>query len=204
MQRVVDAWSQDGRWVEGSSGISYNIRYCVPVVVSCGCKVYQMNKTATASYKWIVPTDPTQQQHHPFHETWSSKFMCRSLSGHNLLIVGDSLNEALFFFMGVLATQSMARVVKAFETYKYLNVSCSDHGLPPIGLSFVRSDRLRVGGVFIPEASDTATTTATTTKEFRPPSVRDDPWEQLIQRRNISILLLNRGVSELQLWLFLN
>ena len=101
LQNQLDRWSNEGFWIEGSHGMNYSVRYCIPVVVSCGCKLYH-NET-TREYKWSIPSSSSSTTTSsssssssssiaPFHG-WSEEFMCRTMSGYNVLIVGDSINE---------------------------------------------------------------------------------------------------------------
>ena len=181
LQNQLDRWSNEGFWEKGTHGMNYSVRYCIPVVVSCGCKLY--HNVTTLEYKWSIPSlsNSSSSIMAPFYG-WSEEFMCQTMSGHNVLIVGDSINEHLFFYWGMLATQNQDRVVQSFDYGNYLNINCSLFRLPSFGLSFARSDRLRIGdGISVRETQEM-------NKVYH-----DSPWIHLIARRNITLLLLNRG-----------
>ena len=176
LQNHLDRWSNEGFWEKGNDGMNYSVRYCVPVVVSCGCKY----DNGTRKYKWSIPIASSPDMV-PFRG-WSEEFMCQTLSGHQVLIVGDSMNEHFYFYFGLLATQNQDRVVQSFDYGSYLNINCSMFGLSSFGLSFARSDRLWIQGISLPE------TPIVLNKVYH-----DSLWIHLIARRNITILFLNRG-----------
>jgi len=185
INRQVDCWSENGRWVRGRDPPRIVLRSCLQHVRysegACNNQTHA-NSSEPHQYHWHVEASKCSAPFHPWvapkvpNHNGSIEHLCHMLAGHRLLVVGDSIQEEFYFTL-----------MSAFGVERF------DSGVDDCNPSGVRTVHCLSGGH---------------DKSFRIAMVRNDnlsisasgqsefdhlPWTQTLVELNTTILLVNTG-----------
>jgi len=112
---TLQCWSEKGKWINESDGIAYyfedfDTKVNWPAASKVCFNYYYQYRTMTnpTNLSWITDSDDICPR--SYHHQWSKERFCRAFGGHNILIVGDSINIQLYQTLLLMTTKDTSRV----------------------------------------------------------------------------------------------
>lgn len=128
------------------------------------------------NFSWVAEKDTCPSRYQP---QWSKHSFCSVFSGHNIMVVGDSLSTQFY--------QTLVLINTGDTSWNKVNCSAEVGGDNAfVNIHFFRNDILAIEGI-------------TGDKDYQheaanPAVARQVEWEPSIRPLNISLLVLNRGL----------
>lgn len=107
-KNTIECWSNQGKWLNENDNITYYLedfdtKMNWPAASTDCFKYYYQYRTKPHNISWVVDSD--SNCYHHYHHRWSKDKFCRDFGGHNILLIGDSINIQLYQTLLLITTK---------------------------------------------------------------------------------------------------
>ena len=154
INRQVECWSENGRWVRGRDPTRIVTRSCLQHVRysegACDNQT-QANSSEPHQFHWHVEASKCSAPFHPWvapkvpNHNGSIEHLCHMLAGHSLLLVGDSIQEEFYFtLMSAFGVERFGSRVTDCNPSGVRTVYCLSGRDKSFQIAMVRNDNLSI------------------------------------------------------------
>jgi hypothetical protein len=172
LNRIVDCWGDNGKWVYHGKVSSVTHKSCsVTRYSQDACEALTANNSGAFHnhyhFHWQVDENACS---HPFHR-WSEDKICSLLANETVMFVGDSIQEQ--FYMTLLASTWKYNYLENCDPSPIKSIYCGGPGGFQFKSTFIRNDYL----------------TLITSRN----NDNENAWIPLIKELGTTMIILNRG-----------